>query len=39
VGRLLVNVLAMVAEPEADLIRERTRDGMVVAKVERLAVR
>ena len=27
VGRLLFNVLAMVAEFEADLIRMRTRDG------------
>jgi DNA invertase Pin-like site-specific DNA recombinase len=28
VGRLLFNVLAMVAEFEADLIRARTREGM-----------
>lgn len=34
VGRLLFNVLAMVAEFEADLIRSRTREGMRVAKVE-----
>ena len=32
VGRLLFNVLAMVAEFEADLIRARTREGMQVAK-------
>ena len=32
VGRLLFNVLAMVAEFEADLIRIRTREGMKVAK-------
>ena len=32
VGRLLFNVLAMVAEFEADLIRMRTREGMRVAK-------
>ncbi len=31
VGRLLFNVLAMVAEFEADLIRMRTREGMQVA--------
>ncbi len=31
VGRLLFNVLAMVAEFEADLIRSRTREGMRVA--------
>jgi DNA invertase Pin-like site-specific DNA recombinase len=34
VGRLLFNVLAMVAEFEADLIRARTREGMKVAKVK-----
>jgi DNA invertase Pin-like site-specific DNA recombinase len=28
VGRLLFNVLAMIAEFEADLIRARTREGM-----------
>ena len=32
VGRLLFNVLAMVAEFEADLVRLRTREGMKVAK-------
>jgi DNA invertase Pin-like site-specific DNA recombinase len=32
VGRLLFNVLAMVAEFEADLIRLRTNDGMRVAR-------
>lgn len=32
VGRLLFNVLGMVAEFEADLIRMRTREGMAVAK-------
>lgn len=31
-GRLLFNVLGMVAEFEADLIRMRTREGMAVAK-------
>ena len=35
VGRLLFNVLVMVAE--SDLIRLRTRDGMKVAKVQRPA--
>ncbi|MET3176341.1 UNVERIFIED_ORG: DNA invertase Pin-like site-specific DNA recombinase [Arthrobacter sp. UYCu721] len=34
VGRLLFNVLAMVAEFEADLIRPRTREGMAVAKAK-----
>lgn len=34
VGRLLPNVLAMVAEFEADLIRLRTREGMKVAKAK-----
>ncbi len=34
VGRLLCNVLAMVAEFEADLIRTRTREGMKVAKAK-----
>ncbi len=33
-GRLLFNVLAMVAEFEADLIRMRTREGMDVAKAK-----
>jgi DNA invertase Pin-like site-specific DNA recombinase len=32
VGRLLFNVLAMVAEFEADLIRARTREDMQVAR-------
>jgi DNA invertase Pin-like site-specific DNA recombinase len=32
VGRLLFNVLAMVAEFESDLIRLRTREGMKIAK-------
>ena len=32
VGRLLFNVLAMVAEFETDLIRARTREGMAVAR-------
>jgi hypothetical protein len=34
VGRLLFNVLAMVAEFEAGLIRARTRDGMKVARAK-----
>ncbi|GAA4682554.1 recombinase family protein [Frondihabitans cladoniiphilus] len=34
VGGLLFNVLAMVAEFEADLIRMRTREGMKVAKAK-----
>ena len=34
VGRLLFNVLAMVAESEADLVRSRTREGMRVAKAK-----
>ncbi|MBF5082345.1 recombinase family protein [Quadrisphaera sp. INWT6] len=34
VGRLLFNVLAMVAEFEGDLIRARTREGMTVAKAK-----
>jgi len=34
VGRLLLNVLSMVAEFEADLIRARTREGMAVAKAK-----
>jgi len=33
-GRLLFNVLAMVAEFEADLIRMRTREGMAVARAK-----
>lgn len=32
VGRLMFNVLAMVAEFESDLIRARTREGMAVAR-------
>ncbi len=34
VGRLLFNVLAIVAEFEADLARMRTREGMKVAKAK-----
>jgi DNA invertase Pin-like site-specific DNA recombinase len=34
VGRLLFNVLAMVAEFESDMIRLRTREGMKVAKAK-----
>src|ERR687889_2548054 len=34
VGRLLFNVLAMVAEFESDLIRLRTREGMKVARAK-----
>jgi DNA invertase Pin-like site-specific DNA recombinase len=34
VGRLLFNVLAMVAEFESDLIRARTREGMQIAKAK-----
>lgn len=34
IGRLLFNVLAMVAEFEADLIRARTREGMAVARAK-----
>lgn len=34
VGRLLFNVLAMVAEFEADLIRMRTREGLAVARAK-----
>jgi len=34
VGRLLFNVLAVVAEFEADLIRLRTREGMKIAKAK-----
>ena len=33
-GRLMFNVLGMVAEFEADLIRQRTREGMAVAKAK-----
>ncbi len=35
VGRLLFNVLAMVAEFESDLIRLRTCEGMKVAKAKK----
>ena len=34
VGRLLFNILGMVAELDADLIRMRTREGMAVAKAK-----
>src|SRR6266498_737921 len=34
VGRLLFNVLAMIAEFESDLIRMRTREGMKIAKTK-----
>ncbi|MGO2003536.1 recombinase family protein [Arthrobacter rhombi] len=34
VGKLLFNVLAMISEFEADLIRMRTREGMKVAKAK-----
>jgi DNA invertase Pin-like site-specific DNA recombinase len=34
VGKLLFNVLGMVAEFEADLIRARTREGMAVARAK-----
>ena len=34
IGRLLFNVLAMVAEFESDLIRMRTREGMNVARAK-----
>lgn len=34
VGKLLFNVLGMVAEFEADLIRARNREGMAVAKAK-----
>ncbi|QHC68865.1 recombinase family protein (plasmid) [Rathayibacter sp. VKM Ac-2759] len=34
VGRLLFNMLAMVAEFEAEMIRSRTREGMAVAKAK-----
>src|SRR6476659_5053754 len=34
VGRVLFNVLAMVAEFESDLIRLRTREGIEVAKAK-----
>lgn len=34
IGRLMLNVLSMVAEFEAALIRARTREGMVIAKTK-----
>ncbi|MGO3234676.1 MAG: recombinase family protein [Microbacterium sp.] len=34
IGKLLFSVLAMVAEFEADLIRQRTREGMAVARAK-----
>src|SRR5207253_2421289 len=34
VGRLLFNVLAMVAEFESDLIKMRTREGMKIARAK-----
>ena len=34
VGRLLFNVLAMVAEFDSDLLRARTREGMAVARAK-----
>ncbi len=34
IGRLLSNVLAMIAEFESDLIRMRTREGMKLAKAK-----
>lgn len=34
VGRPRLNVLAMVAEFEADLIRARTHEGMAIAKAK-----
>lgn len=34
IGRLLFNVLAMVAEFESDLIRMRTREGMAIARAK-----
>jgi DNA invertase Pin-like site-specific DNA recombinase len=39
VGRLLFNVLAMVAEFESDLSRLRTREGMKVATVSGVSVK
>jgi DNA invertase Pin-like site-specific DNA recombinase len=36
VGKLLLNVLGMVAEFEADLIRARTREGMAAKAKGRL---
>ncbi len=37
-GKLLFNVLSMMAEFEADLIRQRTREGMAVAKARRPSI-
>ena len=34
VGRLMFNVLGMVAEFETDIIRARTREGMAIAKAK-----
>ncbi|MGK9274534.1 recombinase family protein [Williamsia muralis] len=34
IGRLLFNILAMVAEFESDLIRARTREGMQIARAK-----
>jgi len=34
IGRLLFNVLALVAEFEADIARARTREGMAVARAK-----
>jgi DNA invertase Pin-like site-specific DNA recombinase len=34
VGRLLYNVIGMIAEFESDLVRVRTREGMKVAKAK-----
>ncbi|KAM9866714.1 DNA-invertase hin [Leucobacter aridicollis] len=34
IGKLLFSVLAMVAEFDADLIRQRTREGMAVARAK-----
>ncbi|MGC0251255.1 recombinase family protein [Pseudactinotalea sp. Z1748] len=34
VGKLLFNVLSMVAEFEADLVRTRTREGMAIARAK-----
>jgi DNA invertase Pin-like site-specific DNA recombinase len=34
IGRLLINVLATVAEFETDLVRSRTREGMQDAKAK-----
>lgn len=34
IAKLLLNVLAMVAEFESDLIKQRTREGMAIAKTK-----